>query len=62
MRIWCGHCYFDNVTQVDDFVIFKSDGMPTYNFAVVVDDALMKITHVIRRRPSFQHAKANPDL
>ncbi len=32
----------------EDFVIFKSDGYPTYNFAVVVDDALMKITHVIR--------------
>ncbi len=43
-----GTVTFDNVTQVDDFVIFKSDGMPTYNFAVVVDDALMKITHVIR--------------
>ncbi len=33
---------------LDDFVIFKSDGMPTYNFAVVVDDALMEITDVIR--------------
>ncbi|NLL43758.1 MAG: glutamate--tRNA ligase [Firmicutes bacterium] len=43
-----GTVTFDNVTQVDDFVIFKSDGMPTYNFAVVVDDALMKISHVIR--------------
>lgn len=43
-----GTVRFDNVTQVDDFVIYKSDGMPTYNFAVVVDDALMKITHVIR--------------
>ena len=43
-----GTVTFDNITQVDDFVIFKSDGMPTYNFAVVVDDALMKITHVIR--------------
>ena len=31
-----------------DFVIQKSNGAPTYNFAVVVDDALMKITHVIR--------------
>ncbi|MGB9779909.1 glutamate--tRNA ligase [Caldanaerobacter sp.] len=31
-----------------DMVIIKSDGMPTYNFAVVIDDALMKITHVIR--------------
>ncbi|HHY15980.1 MAG TPA: glutamate--tRNA ligase [Firmicutes bacterium] len=35
-------------TEVDDFIIFKSDGTPTYNFAVVVDDALMQITHVIR--------------
>ena len=31
-----------------DFVILKSDGTPTYNFAVVVDDALMRISHVIR--------------
>jgi glutamyl-tRNA synthetase len=31
-----------------DFVIVKSDGFPTYNFAVVVDDAMMKITHVLR--------------
>ena len=31
-----------------DFVIQKSNGTPTYNFAVVIDDALMKITHVIR--------------
>jgi nondiscriminating glutamyl-tRNA synthetase len=33
---------------VGDFVIVKSDGMPVYNYAVVVDDALMHITHVIR--------------
>jgi nondiscriminating glutamyl-tRNA synthetase len=31
-----------------DFVIQKRDGMPTYNFAVVVDDHLMEITHVLR--------------
>lgn len=31
-----------------DFIIVKSDGMPTYNFAVVVDDVLMGVTHVIR--------------
>jgi nondiscriminating glutamyl-tRNA synthetase len=31
-----------------DFVISRPDGIPTYNFAVVVDDALMNITHVIR--------------
>ncbi|MBZ4688256.1 MAG: glutamyl-tRNA synthetase [Clostridiales bacterium] len=33
---------------IGDFVIVKSDGIPTYNFAVVVDDHEMKITHVIR--------------
>jgi len=35
-------------TEVDDFVILKADGFPTYHFAVVVDDALMNVTHVIR--------------
>jgi glutamyl-tRNA synthetase len=35
-------------SDLDDFVIIKSDGHPTYNFAVVVDDARMKISHVIR--------------
>lgn len=34
--------------QVQDFVIRKADGMPTYHFAVVVDDAEMGITHVLR--------------
>lgn len=34
--------------QIKDFVILKSDGYPTYNFAVVIDDWLMKISHVIR--------------
>jgi nondiscriminating glutamyl-tRNA synthetase len=33
---------------VGDFVIQKRDGMPTYNFAVVVDDHMMKISHVLR--------------
>lgn len=33
---------------IEDFVILKSDGFPTYHLANVVDDALMKITHVIR--------------
>lgn len=37
----------DNNT-LDDTVLLKSDGMPTYNFANVVDDYLMRITHVIR--------------
>ncbi len=35
-------------SELDDFVLIKSDGRPTYDFAVVVDDARMKITHVIR--------------
>lgn len=34
--------------QLDDLVIMKADGTPTYNFAVVVDDVLMRISHVIR--------------
>jgi glutamyl-tRNA synthetase len=34
--------------ELDDFVLIKSDGLPTYNFAVVVDDARMKVSHVIR--------------
>jgi len=34
--------------QLDDLVIIKADGTPTYNFAVVVDDMLMRISHVIR--------------
>jgi len=38
---------FDS-SGVGDFVIVKSDGIPVYNYAVVIDDALMQITHVIR--------------
>jgi glutamyl-tRNA synthetase len=33
---------------VDDFIVIKSDGYPTYNFAHIVDDHLMKVSHVIR--------------
>ncbi|MCR4437001.1 MAG: glutamate--tRNA ligase [Clostridiales bacterium] len=35
-------------SQLDDQVLIKSDGLPTYNFANVIDDHLMKITHVVR--------------
>jgi glutamyl-tRNA synthetase len=42
-----GPIEFDN-SELDDLVILKSDGIPTYNFAVVVDDITMGITHVIR--------------
>ena len=37
-----------NTSNLDDKVIFKSDGMPTYHLANIVDDYLMKISHVIR--------------
>ena len=37
-----------NTDEIGDWVIRKSDGLPTYNFAVVVDDYDMKITHVFR--------------
>ncbi len=42
-----GTVIFDE-TQMDDLIIRRSDGSPTYNLTVVVDDALMGITHVIR--------------
>jgi glutamyl-tRNA synthetase len=42
-----GRVEFDNA-ELDDLVILRSDGLPTYNFSVVVDDATMGITHVIR--------------
>ncbi len=42
-----GKIVFDNAVQ-DDLIILRSNGYPTYNFSVVVDDALMQITHVVR--------------
>ena len=52
-----GEVHFDDMvrgpitianSELDDFIIARSDGTPTYNFTVVVDDADMEITHVIR--------------
>ncbi|RHW45085.1 glutamate--tRNA ligase [Bombilactobacillus bombi] len=43
-----GQVKFESQTIGGDWVIQKRDGMPTYNFAVVVDDHLMQITHVLR--------------
>jgi len=52
-----GECIFDDaikgrvvtpLADIDDQILLKSDGFPTYHFANVVDDHLMKITHVIR--------------
>ncbi|HYM35221.1 MAG TPA: glutamate--tRNA ligase, partial [Steroidobacteraceae bacterium] len=42
-----GDVRFENV-ELDDLIIARSDGTPTYNFCVVVDDSDMRITHVIR--------------
>ncbi len=42
-----GHVLFANA-ELDDLIIARSDGSPTYNFTVVVDDMDMRITHVIR--------------
>ncbi len=42
-----GNISFNN-DELDDLIIERGDGYPTYNFAVVIDDALMNITHVIR--------------
>jgi len=42
-----GRIEFSN-TELDDFIIARSDGTPTYNFCVVVDDWDMRITHVLR--------------
>ncbi|MFQ6098403.1 MAG: glutamate--tRNA ligase [Armatimonadota bacterium] len=51
-----GHMQFENV-GLDDFVVRKTSGFPTYNFACVVDDALMQISHVIRGE---QHLSNTP--
>lgn len=42
-----GHITFDS-TNIGDFIIYRSNKIPTYNFSVVIDDYLMKISHVIR--------------
>lgn len=56
--------------EVDDFVIRKADGFPTYHFAVVIDDELMGVTHVLRgqehlnntpKHVALQRALAHPD-
>ena len=42
-----GRVVFEN-SVLDDFIIVKSNGIPTYNFACVIDDNAMQITHIIR--------------
>ena len=42
-----GSAVFEN-TELDDLIIFRSDGVPTYNFATVLDDSDFGMTHVVR--------------
>jgi glutamyl-tRNA synthetase len=42
-----GKVFFDN-SELDDLVILRNDGSPTYNFSCVVDDTYMRVSHVIR--------------
>ena len=50
------------VGEISDFIIQKSDGFPTYNFACVVDDALMGITHVIRGQEHLMNTPCQQTL
>ena len=52
-----GDITIDN-QELEDQILIKSDGYPTYNFANVIDDHLMHITHVVRGLRIFdQHAQ-----
>ena len=48
---------FDN-TELDDLIIARPDGTPTYNFCVVVDDWDMGITHVLRGDDHVNNTRA----
>jgi glutamyl/glutaminyl-tRNA synthetase len=48
--------------EIGDFIIQKSDGFPTYHFACVVDDELMKVTHVIRGQEHLMNTPGHQTL
>jgi glutamyl-tRNA synthetase len=48
--------------EIADFIIQKSDGFPTYSFACVVDDYLMKVTHVIRGQEHLMNTPGQQEL
>jgi len=48
--------------QFGDFIIRKSDGLPTYNFACVIDDELMGVTHIIRGQEHLMNTPAQQAL
>jgi glutamyl-tRNA synthetase len=51
-----------NTAELGDFIIIKSDGFPTYNFACVVDDRLMGITHIIRGQEHLMNTPGQQSL
>jgi len=51
-----------NTAELGDFIIIKSDGFPTYNFACVVDDHLMGITHIIRGQEHLMNTPGQQSL
>ena len=51
-----------NPAELGDFIILKNDGFPTYNFAVVVDDCLMQVTHVIRGQEHLMNTPSQKAL
>ena len=53
-----GHISVD-CAELDDMVLIKADGMPTYNFANVIDDHTMAITHVMRGNEYLSRARRN---
>jgi len=56
-----GQISFDPA-ELGDFIIRKSDGFPTYNFACVVDDCLMKVTHIIRGQEHLMNTPGQQTL
>ena len=56
-----GNVAFENA-ELDDLIIARSDGTPTYNFCVVVDDMDMKVTHVIRGDDHLNNAPRQINL
>jgi glutamyl/glutaminyl-tRNA synthetase len=51
-----------NTAELGDFIVIKSDGFPTYNFACVIDDHLMGITHVIRGQEHLMNTPGQQEL
>ncbi|MBN1974335.1 MAG: glutamate--tRNA ligase [Sedimentisphaerales bacterium] len=49
-------------SDISDFIIQKSDGFPTYNFACVIDDHLMKVTHIIRGQEHLNNTPGQQTL